>query len=435
MSPSANNIIIDIPDANAVFNACFRDMIEGKYSDRLYLIHEGGRGSGKSDAVAQYLILDSLRKKQRIMLARKVFDTIRDSQFQLIKDYVQRWGLEKYFDFTTSPLSIKALSGSNFICKGFDKPEKVKSVANVDKVWLEEPTEMSEEDFENLEFSIRGKSKVDRQIILTYNRKLGNWLEQKYFYANGQFKDAENTYHTHTTFGNNKFLSQEDLRRFEQLRIDDPKKYEKIALGLPVKLEGLVYDNWDIIPVFPSDCRQIVYGLDFGYTDPKALVRIGRIGKELYLQEIAYGQKIVRDEFILLMKERMPERYGEIIADSEDPESIEVIRRSGFNIKGVEKLKGSVIFGVETMQQFNLHIVQGSTNTIKDFENYRWPEYKQGSVLKKEIEPMHAFSHAPRAAEYAVRTKFGKPSDGVKRGDSHRISIQPSVSIQVVNGY
>jgi len=272
-----------------------------------------------------------------------------------------------------------------------------------------------------------------RLIRLLFNRKLGNWTEERFFYKNGQFKENEDIYHLHTTYLDNKFLSDNDIRRFEKLKIEDPKKYKKIAEGMPVLLEGLVYTNWDIVKSFPGDCREIVYGLDFGYTDPKALVRCGRIGKDLWLQEIIYGEKIVREEFLKMLTVCMPDRYGEIIADSEDPEAIEVIRRAGWNIKGVEKPKGSVIFGIETLQAFNIHIVEGATNVIKDFENYSWPPYREGAILKKEIEPMHAFSHAPRAVEYAVRTQFGHPH--LTENDMKDISFSELDSISAFRGY
>jgi phage terminase large subunit len=244
------------------------------------IIHEGGRASGKSDGIAQFLITLTYSTKKRILLMRKVEKSIRNSSYKLIYDYVRKWNLSDFFKFVPSMLTIKVLNGSEFICMGFDEAEKIKSIANIDVVWIEEATEITLEDFETLLFTIRGQG--IKRIILSFNRKLGNWTEDYFFYANGQFKERPDVYHLHTTFKDNKFLSVADIQRFERLKIEDPRKYDKIALGLPVKLEGLVYENWDVFKGEFPICREELYGLDFGYTDPKALVRCGRIGKDLY---------------------------------------------------------------------------------------------------------------------------------------------------------
>lgn len=367
------------------------------------IVHEGGRASGKSDAITEFLIPLSYSTKKRILLMRKVEKSIRNSSYKLIRDYVNKWHLEDFFNFIPSMLTIKVLNGSEYICMGFDEAEKIKSIANVDVVWIEEATEITREDFETLLFTIRGQG--IKRVILSFNRRLGNWTEEYFFYANGQFKERSDVYHLHTTFKDNRFLSVADIERFERLKLEDPRKYDKIALGLPVKLEGLVYEKWEVFKGEFPVCREELYGLDFGYTDPKALIHCGRIGNDLYLDETLYERNLTREDFIKLLPELIVDRSAEIWADSEDPESIQVIFNLGWNIHAVDKPKGSVLFGVETMQAFNIHITERSSNIIKDFENYKWKQRRDGKPMEKE-EPAHSFSHAPRAAEYGVRSRW-----------------------------
>ena len=396
------------------------------------IVHEGGRASGKSDAIAQFLLTLTYSTKKRVLLMRKVEKSIRNSSYRLIQDYCNKWKLRDFFNFVPSMLTIKVLNGSEFLCMGFDEAEKIKSIANIDVVWIEEATEISLEDFETLLFTIRGQG--IKRIILSFNRKLGNWTEEYFFYANGQFKDREDVYHLHTTFKDNKFLSSEDIKRFERLKHEDPKKYDKIALGLPVKLEGLVYENWDIFNGEFPVCREELYGLDFGFTDPKALVRCGRIGKDLYLDEVLYERNLIREDFIKLLPSLISDRSTEIWADSEDPESIQVIFNSGWNIHAVEKTKGSVLFGVEALSSFNIHITARSTNVIKDFENYKWKQKRDGSRIEKE-EPAHSFSHSPRATEYAVRSRWAELNAILTSSDMQEVEFEEMEAVTFSENY
>ena len=137
-----------IPDSSTVFNAAFLPFIKGALDTRKSLIIlEGGRGSGKSRATAQHLILRALRRKLRIALIRKVAETVRDSQYKEIQDTVEQWRLDEYFEFMASPLSIRVSNGSEFITKGMDKAVKIKSLANVDVIWIEEATELTQDDY------------------------------------------------------------------------------------------------------------------------------------------------------------------------------------------------------------------------------------------------------------------------------------------------
>jgi phage terminase large subunit len=418
--------------SNEVLNEAFIPFISRKEETcKPIVVHEGGRASGKSDAIAQFLNTLSYSTKKRILLMRKVEKSIRNSSYRLIHDYVNKWKLGDFFQFIPSMLTIKVLNGSEFICMGFDEAEKIKSIANIDVVWIEEATEISSEDFETLLFTIRGQG--IKRIILSFNRKLGNWTEEYFFYANGQFKERSDVYHLHTTFQDNKFLSVADIQRFERLKLSDPKKYDKIALGLPVKLEGLVYEKWDVFKGEFPVCREELYGLDFGYTDPKALIRCGRIGKDLYLDETLYERQLTREDFIKLLPSLIENRGTEIWADSEDPESKQVIFNAGWNIHAVEKTKGSVLFGVEALQAFNIHITERSTNVIKDFENYKWKQKRDGSIVPEE--PAHDFSHSPRAAEYGVRSRWANLNPLLTSSDAKDTEVEEMEAITVAEGY
>lgn len=168
-----------------VFNDAFRPLLKNK--DR-YLLLYGGRGSGKSIFVAQKLILRCLSEKFfRYILVRKTYESIRESQYQVIKDLCYEYKLEKFFSFRVSPLSIECVNGNKIICKGLDKPEKTKSISDPTGIWYEEANELTEEDFISSTTSIRTTKADYLQEILSFNPESTEadyhdfWIYRKWF--------------------------------------------------------------------------------------------------------------------------------------------------------------------------------------------------------------------------------------------------------------
>jgi len=81
----------------------------------------GGSGSGKSDAKATQLLLKCLTAKYcRVLFSRKFATQIRDSQFQLFKDLIARYGLQPYFKIMESeliPIQNFSANGRNVFFK------------------------------------------------------------------------------------------------------------------------------------------------------------------------------------------------------------------------------------------------------------------------------------------------------------------------------
>ena len=410
----ANTVKIKIPEPDEVFNSAFLPfIIESPETMKPLVILEGGRGSAKSRSVGQRLSLSSLKHKLRIAFVRKVADTIRNSQYQEVRDQVNQWGLGSQFEFLTSMLTIKNKRGSEFIAAGLDKISKIKSLANVDIVWIEEAEELTAEDFLGLSLTVRGNSPsgVPKQIILTFNRTAGNWTEKEFFNADGSFIEREDCYHLHTTFKDNKFLDDAFLNRLEYLRTHDEELYRKNALGLPIALKGLIYTNWKLCDEFPKNGLDVANGLDFGHNDPNVLTKVGIQGHNIYVDELLYkrGQSVgdlLTDLDGLLKDGELESKYQETWADSEAPDKIKDIYDNGWNVKPCEKGKGSVQFGIELIKGYTVHITRRSTNIRKDFENYKWLADKQGNPIDK-IQPRHAYSHGPDAVRYAVVMLLG----------------------------
>src|SRR5947209_5341485 len=125
----------------------YRHLLE---SEKLFDIDfmYGGRDSGKSRHVAQQLLMSCLSLDYfRCVLIRIVKYTIIGSQWQLLKDVAEQWGISHLFNSTVSPLEIRCLNGNSFISRGCDEPGKIKSIANPSHCWIEEGNQLEHEDF------------------------------------------------------------------------------------------------------------------------------------------------------------------------------------------------------------------------------------------------------------------------------------------------
>lgn len=169
-------------------------------------------------------------------------------------------------------------------------------------------------------------------------------------------------------------------------------------------LEGLVFPDIKICDEFPKDCKWIVYGLDFGFTnDPSALIKIGMHNGWLYMEEIFYRTGLTNQDIGYLLKQNGIQSE-QIVADSADPKSIEEIRRMGFNIVGAVKGKDSIKTGIDLLQRYTKHITSSSISTIEEFRNYKW---KVDKATGKAINvPEDFYNHSMDAIRYAVWYKL-----------------------------
>jgi phage terminase large subunit len=147
-----------------------------------YLILWGSAGSGKSEWAAQKILLRSLTETpHRFLMLRKVARSIKGSQYQLFRDIVSRWGLDKFFEFKEMHITYLP-NGNELLFAGLDDPEKLKSITRITGTWIEEPTELEEDDFKQIDLRMRGETKNYLQHILTLNPiDDEHWIKHRFF--------------------------------------------------------------------------------------------------------------------------------------------------------------------------------------------------------------------------------------------------------------
>ena len=99
------------------------------YCAKRYIFLMGGSGSGKSTFQAQKEIIKTFTPGNRLLVVRKVKDTMKESVFGELTGIISQWGLSSFFEVKHSPLQIRnIITGSDIVFRWMDDPEKVKSI-------------------------------------------------------------------------------------------------------------------------------------------------------------------------------------------------------------------------------------------------------------------------------------------------------------------
>lgn len=208
------------------FNDVFFKIREAKTR---FLILFGGSSAGKSYAKHQDIILKTFEGNHRQLIIRKYGTDLKESSYQLCLDIINEWRLNKYFKFTVAPLTITNIyTGAKIIFRGLDDTEKIKSIARIKYIDIDEASELEKADFRELNRRVRGIENI--QITFIFNPVLEtHWLKKTFF--DDDLYSPQTTI-IHCTYQDNlKFLTQSDIEQFELLKKDNYNDYLVYALG------------------------------------------------------------------------------------------------------------------------------------------------------------------------------------------------------------
>lgn len=363
-----------------------------------YRVLYGGAGSGKSHYVAQETIINMLSSGEfRYLAVRKTGKSIRNSVFKLLTDIINDYNLGSFFVINKTEMSITCGTGSSLITSGLDDVEKLKSIANINRIWVEEASEITETDFNQLDLRLRGQSKIGYQMTVTFNPVSElHWLKKSFFDLG-----RPDSFILKTTYKDNNFLDEQYIRTLNELEKQDYNYFRVYALGKWGSIGSVIFSNWekkDLSSIKEFD--NIYHGLDFGFSDdPTAYIKVhyDKRKKEIYIIDEFYKQgefidDIANDLYSKLNGER-------ITCDSSEPRSIADLRRHRINANGAKKGPGSIEHGIKFIQSHKIIIDETCTNSIKEISSYRWREDKDGNPLPK---PVDKDNHLIDAMRYAL---------------------------------
>lgn len=373
------------------------------YSHR-YENYYGGAGSGKSVHITMKLIIKACLRKRKVLVIRKYGTTLKDSVFQLFIDTLKKWRLYPYCKINLSTYTITLPNDSVLLFKGMDDSEKIKSIADVSDIWCEEATELSEDEYTQLDLRLRSNA-GDLQLITSFNPiSKVNWVYNKWF-SDDAIYDKKNTLILKTTYKDNKFLPDAYIRALEEKINSNPTYYKIYALGEFASLDKLVFNNWKIEDFNNADIKgELIIGLDFGFiNDISALVAsiIDEDNKKIYVFK-EWGDTNKTNEELANIITSLGFSKSTIIADAAEPKSIEEIKRNGVQkIKACTKGADSILHGIQKLQQYELIVHKNCTGIATELENYSWQkDRKTNEYINK---PIDAFNHFIDALRYSLQ--------------------------------
>lgn len=353
----------------------------------------GGRFSLKSHTIARFLLIRARQQKTRVACFREFQNSISESSYQLLADLIKQYELNDFV--LTNNSIINQINGSDFIFKGlWNNEQSIKSIEGIDIAWVEEAQTVSEKSLEVLAPTVR---KDGSQIIYTYNRLLEEDPVHKRLVLEGR----PNTLIINVNYDiAQKYNLMPDVVKLEME--DDkerrPALYRHKWLGEPYLLERKIYKDWAIIDDIPHEARLERYGVDFGYSlDPTAIIAIYYYNGGYILDEIIY-QKGMSNRAIADLLNNQPKAL--VIADSAEPKSIDEIMSYGVGIIGATKGQGSVMQGIQYVQDQRISVTKRSLNLTKAYRNYMFKCDKDGKILNEPDDSNHEWSNSLDAVRY-----------------------------------
>lgn len=402
--------------SQAVYDPLYLD------KDKFIILITGGRGSGKSFNASAFIerltfelnrLENGEKVNHKILYTRYTMVSASISVIPEMIEKVELDGTQKYFRSTKTDI-VNRMTGSHIMFRGIhtssgNQTAKLKSIHGITTFVCDEAEEwVSEVDYEKIMLSIRQKGIQNRIIIIMNPTDSNHFIYQKYIKNTHKLVEYDgvpvqisthpNVLHIHTTYLDNLGnLSEQFLAEMAAMKENDPDKYARVAMGQWADVaEGAVFKKWGIIDEFPTNCKRVACGVDFGYTnDPTAIVRCGVVDNRLYIDEICYKTGMLASDIAKVLKEQ----GLRTIADSADPRLIDEIGLKGVVIYPVLKGAGSVLAGIDKMKDMEIFVTKRSVNLQDELRNYVWAKDKDGNYIN---EPIDAYNHAIDASRYYV---------------------------------
>lgn len=398
-------------EARVQFNRIFKpaNTFRGRYR-----VLKGSAGSGKSVNIAQDYILklsDPFFRGANLLVVRKVeashkYSTFAELTGAIFRIFGDDW--PTYWEIRQTPLSLRStVTGAEIVFRGVkdDKErEKIKSInfarGKLTWIWIEEATELLENDIEILDDRLRGilPPNLFYQMTFTFNPVSSqHWIKRRFW----DYDDDEVFKH-HSTYLNNRFIDDAYHKRMERRKRIDPEGYKVYGLGEWGEVGGLILTNYEIkdFPTAPENFDAVHYGQDFGFNHYNAILEVGLKDGDIYIRSELYVNELDTGEIIDLANARGFDKRAFMYCDSAEPDRIKMWKKAGYRAKPVKKGQGSVRAQIDLLKGRKIFIHPSCVNTIKEIQQWKWKFDDKTGLY--EDEPVDFFDDAMAALRYAT---------------------------------
>lgn len=320
-----------------------------------YAVVTGGRGSGKSFAIASILLARTNQYKGKTILFTRY--TLTNAEVSIMPEFIdkiERGNLQEHFHQSGNTIT-NLDTGTSILFRGIKTSSGIntaalKSIPNL-VLWVNDESEelVDEQTFDTIDLSIRDTDEHCEVWLVLNPADVGHFIYRKFFAAygvDGGFNGVrDDVTFIHTSYLDNlDNLSPDYVERAERLKVSDPDKYAHLWLGEWARnKDGLVYPDWiEISPEqYPNTLPQW-YGLDWGYKDPTAVVRecYDPLTGTLYVRQVAMlHESVPADVAPVIIADAATFGYRPqdciIYCDSANPAGRDELRR-GFSLNAVD---------------------------------------------------------------------------------------------------
>jgi phage terminase large subunit len=345
-----------------------------------FVINEGGSRSSKTYSLCQMVIVYCLQNPNKVVsIIRKTFPALRATVMRDFLEILKDLDIYEKTNHNMSENIYRFPNGSIVEFFSVDDEQKIRGRKR-DIAWCNEANELFYDDFTQLNM------RTETKLIFDYNPSdSSSWLYEL---------PKDESILIKSTYKDNPFLPETIKRQIEDLKRTDEALYQIYALGEKAISKSNIYSNWTFITHRPAKFTSYVYGLDFGYNHPTALMRVYWRDNDIYIEPIIYESYLTTSNLIEKMKILKVEENVEILADYSRPEIIQEMNNSGFNVLNANKVVKKGIDNVKTFGVF----CQDIPYLKKEYENYKWK--KIGDNITDE--PVKLYDDAMDAIRYAT---------------------------------
>ena len=352
------------------------------YSEGYRIIaNQGGTRSGKTFTIIQLLIALALKEKLHISICSVAFPHLRRGAIRDWMSIMDSSDLYEQNQHTRTEQLYHYPNGSIIEFFSVDNALKVRGPGR-DILFVNECNLIDKDTFRQLLLRTR------KAVFIDYNPA------DEFHWIYDEVLTRSDCKFIKSTYKDNPFLPKEQVKEIERLKDIDENAWRIYGEGERGHSEGIIYTNW---ANYSSTVNgNVCYGMDFGFNNPTALVRITENDKNLYAEEIIYQSNLTNQDLIGLLKSRV-KLHEPIFGDAAEPQRIEEIRRAGFNIRPANK---AVKDGIDYVKSHKLFIHSQSANLLKEIRSYKYQTNNGNKNIPEE--PVKLNDHACDAMRYAA---------------------------------
>jgi phage terminase large subunit len=358
----------------------FEKNYEAILGDKRFIINEGGSRSSKTYSLCQLMIIYCLQNNNKVVsVIRKTFPALRATVLRDFIEILKEIGLYKQEAHNKSEHIYTFANGSMVEFFSVDDEQKIRGRKR-DIAWCNEANELYFDDFTQLNM------RTEDKLIFDYNPSdSASWLYEL---------PADESIKIKSTYKDNPFLPDSIKAQIEDLKRTDEALYQIYALGEKAISKSNIYSQWTFVAHRPSKFVKYVYGLDFGYNHPTALMRVYYCDNDIYIEPVIYESYLTTTMLIEKLATLGIEQTVTILADYSRPEIIQEMNIAGYDVQNANKV---VKKGIDNLKTFGV-FCQDDKAIRREYENYKWKKIADFIT----DEPVKLFDDAMDAIRYAT---------------------------------